>query len=124
MGREYPLEKEMATYYNILAWARQECLSTTWTEGSGRLQSLGSQRVGHDLATKQQYDLIKMCFTLIIDLTFRHKCIPQADPRPRASSNGKTHIASVEGDCRVLDRRGVAVCLLVCVGFVQAYRLS
>ena len=114
----------MATYYNILAWARPEYLSMTWTERSGSLQSLGSQRVGHDLATKQQHDLLKMCFTLIIDLTSRHKCIPQADPRPRASSNGKTHISFAEGDCRVLDRRGVAVWLLICVGFVQAYRLS
>ena len=108
----------MAAYYtnSILAWARQEYLSTTWTESSGRLQFLGSQRVGLDLATKQQHDLIKMCFTLIIDLTSRHKCIPQVDPRPGASSNGKAHTSSTEGDCRVLDRSGVAVCLLICAG--------
>ena len=37
-----PLEKEMATHSSTLAW------KTPWTEESGRLQSVGSQRVGHD----------------------------------------------------------------------------
>ena len=39
---EDPLEKEMATHSNILAW------KVSWTEEPGGLQSLGSQRVGHD----------------------------------------------------------------------------
>ena len=38
----HALEKEMATYSSILSW------EMPWTEESGRLQSLGSQRVGHD----------------------------------------------------------------------------
>ena len=38
----------MATYSNILAW------EIPWTEEPGELQSMGSQRVGHDLVTKQQ----------------------------------------------------------------------
>ena len=42
LGREDPLEKEMATHSSILAW------KIPWTEEPGRLQSLGSQRVGHD----------------------------------------------------------------------------
>ena len=42
LGWEDPLEKEMATHSSILAW------KTPWTEGPGRLQSMGSQRVGHD----------------------------------------------------------------------------
>ena len=42
------LEKEMATHSSILAW------ETSWTEVPGGLQSMGSQRVGQDLATKQQ----------------------------------------------------------------------
>ena len=46
VGREEPLEKEMATYSSIPAW------EIPWTEESGRLQSTESQRVGHDLATK------------------------------------------------------------------------
>ena len=37
LGQEDPLEKEMATHYNILAW------KIPWTEDPGRLQSMGSQ---------------------------------------------------------------------------------
>ena len=42
LGREDPLEKEMATHSSILAW------KIPWTEDPGRLQSMGSQRVGHN----------------------------------------------------------------------------
>ena len=42
LGREDPLEKEMATHSSILAWR------IPWTEEPGRLQSTGSQRVRHD----------------------------------------------------------------------------
>ena len=42
LGQEDPLEKEMATHSSSLAW------KIPWTEGPGRLQSMGSQRVGHD----------------------------------------------------------------------------
>ena len=45
---EGPLEKEMATLSSILAWI------IPWTEESGGLQFMGSQRAGHDLVTKQQ----------------------------------------------------------------------
>ena len=48
LGREDPLEKEMAAHSSILAWR------IPWTEEPGGLQSTGSQRVGHNLATKQQ----------------------------------------------------------------------
>ena len=58
LGWEDPLEKEMATLSSILAW------NTPWTEESGELQSMGSQRIGHDLATKQQQQL--PCKDLII----------------------------------------------------------
>ena len=40
--QEDPLEKEMATHSSILAWR------IPWTEETGGLQSMGSQRVGHD----------------------------------------------------------------------------
>ena len=46
--QEDPLEKEMATHSNILVW------EILWTEEPGVLQSMGSQRVGHDLESKQQ----------------------------------------------------------------------
>ena len=42
LGWEDPLEKEMATHSNTLAW------KIPWTEEPGGLQSTGSQRVGHD----------------------------------------------------------------------------
>ena len=50
LGREDPMEKEIATHSSILAWR------IPWTEVLGGLQSLGSQRVGHNLATKQQLE--------------------------------------------------------------------
>ena len=42
LGWEDPLEKEMATHFSIIAW------KISWTKEPGRLQSMGSQRVGHD----------------------------------------------------------------------------
>ena len=42
LGREDPVEKEMATHSSTLAW------KIPWTEEPDRLQSMGSQRVGHD----------------------------------------------------------------------------
>ena len=42
LGWEDPLEKEMATYSSILAW------KIPWMEEPGGLQSMGSQRVGHE----------------------------------------------------------------------------
>ena len=42
LGWEDPLEKEMATHSSILAW------KILWMEEPSRLQSMGSQRVGHD----------------------------------------------------------------------------
>ena len=41
-GWDDPLEKGMATHSSILAWRNP------WTEEPGGLQSMGSQRVGHD----------------------------------------------------------------------------
>ena len=42
LGWEDPLEEEMATHSSVLAWR------TPWSEEPGRLQSMGSQRVGDD----------------------------------------------------------------------------
>ena len=42
LGREDPLEEEMATHFHILAW------KIPWTEEPGGLWSMRSQRVGHD----------------------------------------------------------------------------
>ena len=42
LGWEDPLEKEMATYSSTVAWR------IPWMEEAGGLQSMGSQRVGHE----------------------------------------------------------------------------
>src|SRR5574337_976766 len=44
LGREDPLEKAMAPHSSTLAW------KISWTEEPGRLQSMGSLKVGHDLS--------------------------------------------------------------------------
>ena len=48
LGWEDPLEKEMATHSSILTW------EIPWTKEPAGLPSMGLQRVGHNLVTKQQ----------------------------------------------------------------------
>ena len=48
LGREDPLEEEMATHSSILVW------EIPWTEEPGQIQSIESQRAGHGSGTKQQ----------------------------------------------------------------------
>ena len=48
LSQEDPLEKAMAPHSSILAW------EIPWREEPGGLQSMGSQKVGQDLAKKQQ----------------------------------------------------------------------
>ena len=48
LGQEDPVEEGMAIHSSIFAWR------IPWTKEPGGLQSMGSQRVRHDLATKQQ----------------------------------------------------------------------
>ena len=66
LGQEDPLEESMATHSSILAWR------IPWTEEPGRLQSIGSQKVGHDLVTEQHSRqifntlLIAKTFTLLL----------------------------------------------------------
>ena len=61
------LEKEMATNSSVLAW------KIPWTEEPGGLQSIGSQRIGHDLVTKQQQKHIHI--KLIVDFTMTYTYI-------------------------------------------------
>ena len=63
LGWDEPLEKEMATHSSILAW------KIPWTEDPGRLQSTGSQRVGHDCHSQSCWGFsfalgVKPCFSL------------------------------------------------------------
>ena len=53
LGQEDPLEEEMATHSSILAW------EIPWTEETGRLQSMGSQRVRLD-STQTQTHLVDL----------------------------------------------------------------
>ena len=62
LGWEDPLEKEMATHSTTLAW------KFSWMEKPGRLQSMGSQRVGHDWETS-----LSLFFRLIIAFLPRSK---------------------------------------------------
>ena len=55
LGWEDPLEKEVAMHSSILAW------DVPWPEEPGKLQSMGLQRVRHNLATKQQQPLQMIC---------------------------------------------------------------
>ena len=48
LGQEDPLEEEMAIYSSIYAW------KLPWTEESGRLLSVGSQRARYDWATEDK----------------------------------------------------------------------
>ena len=48
LGQEHPLEEGMVTHSNILVW------EIPWTEEPGGLQSMVSQKVGHNLATEQR----------------------------------------------------------------------
>ena len=59
LSREDPLEEEMATHSSILAWR------IPWTEEPSRLQSMGLQRVRHDLGTKQQQET---CISLAVGI--------------------------------------------------------
>ena len=48
LGREDPLEEEMATHSSILTW------EILWTEEPGKVRSMEWQRIGYDLATEHQ----------------------------------------------------------------------
>ena len=54
LGGEDPLEEDMTTHSSLLAWR------VPWTEEPGGLQSMGSQRVGHDLPAKRKFNQIAM----------------------------------------------------------------
>ena len=54
LGWEDPLEKEMAIHSTSIAW------KIPWTEEPGRLQPMGSQRVGHDRVTPRSHSRISI----------------------------------------------------------------
>ena len=58
LGWEDALEEDTATHSSILAWR------IPWTEEPGGLQSMGSQRVGHDSATSLHFTALAMALRL------------------------------------------------------------
>ena len=58
LGQEDPLEEEMATHCSTLAW------KIPWTEGPGRLQSVGSPRVGHDWTASLTHTIVLLVLVL------------------------------------------------------------
>ena len=70
LGREDPLEKEMATHYSTLAW------KITWTEEPGRLQSMGSWRVGNDWVTSL---IVPWCDLLLYAYFKWHNSMPNSN---------------------------------------------
>ena len=68
LGREDPLQKEIITHFSILAWR------IPWREELGGLQSMGSQRVGHDWATNPFFSFIVMYISAYL--------VTQSSPAP------------------------------------------
>ena len=73
LGQEDPLEKEMATHSSTLAW------KIPWREKPGRLQSMGSQRVGHDWVTSLSLcPLSQWCHPIIASSIFPFSPCPES----------------------------------------------
>ena len=90
LGRKDPLEKEMATHSSTLAW------KIPWTEELGRLQSMGSQRVGHNWATSLHFTSFIFTHTHII-------WNPEPGYRTSLSQRTNKHtIISDSAGCRLL----------------------
>ena len=64
---EDPLEEEIATHSSILVW------KIRWTEDPGGLQSIGSQRVGHDWATNTQTHMMWKVSKNVTDTNFWYR---------------------------------------------------
>ena len=72
LGREDPLEKEMATHSSILA------CRIPWTEEPGSLQSIGSQRIGH----RHMFSDLWFDFRLPENIRYYTLALPTSIPQP------------------------------------------
>ena len=94
LGREDPLEKEMASHFSILAW------KITWTEEPGGLQSIGSQRVGQDWATSLSLFYGTVWFYSPVT-KWRLMCLMQSEAKQTKTSElgaGKVYWRAKQGD--------------------------
>ena len=75
LGQENPVEKETATHSSILAW------EIPWLEEPGGLQSMGSQRLRHDLATKHLTTTTPLFMTALFTIarTWKQSRCPSTD---------------------------------------------
>ena len=81
LGQEDPLEKEMANHSSILAQ------KIPWTEEPGGLQSMGSQRVRHNWAIKQQEPVMCHKNHIITDQKYRGNSYPCYHPSGKSRIN-------------------------------------
>ena len=81
LGWEDPLGKGMATHSSILAWR------IPWTEEPGGLQSMGSQRIGHDLPTEKE----QHAYTLKVVSSVTQSCLILCDPMNRSTPGLPVH---------------------------------
>ena len=71
LGQEDPLKKEMETHSSILAWR------ISWTEDPGRLQYMGSQRVGYDWVTNAQlYEVMEVIANALVVIILQYVNVP------------------------------------------------
>ena len=83
-GREEALEEGMATHSSILA------LRIPWTEAPGGLQSMGCKRVGHNLVTKQQQEMMNILSTWFSSCSpASHPCSGQEDNEGNRKQEGR-----------------------------------
>ena len=61
LGQEDSLEEKVVIHYRILAW------KIPWMEDPGRFKSMGSQRVGHDLASGHIYMSVIIFYTVFLN---------------------------------------------------------
>ena len=76
LGREDPLAKEMAPHSSTLAWR------IPWREEPGRLQSMGSKRVGHDWATSLSLFTFTFCFPTNWRIEWSQKWLGEGNGNP------------------------------------------
>ena len=77
LGQEDPpLEEGMVTHLSILAG------NTPWTEVPGGLQSMGSQRVGHDRATEHRAVCYSQLFSITMNANFPEKPFTSSSCEP------------------------------------------
>ena len=113
LGREDPLEKEMATHSSTLAW------KIPWSEKPGRLQSMGSQRVGHDWATSRHNVIVLqwLCCITVYCVIIAQSCLTLCNP-PGSSVHGIFPGKSSGVGCPFLLQGSFLTCVscISCVG--------